>query len=133
MFPRTSLLSVLPMSNDALYCYPLNNVSPQRRSHGAFGLFEYNKMVVWPEQWPADRYPDYCLGWIYALTPALAGRLSGVTEMVPLHTVDDLYVTGFLRTAAAARIEMLSTSWLLHSYIWKWISRYELLRSAQFL
>ena len=120
---RDALLSVSPLSNDTIYCYPLNNIPPTRRTDGFLGLSSHNKMIVSPDYWPVEKYPDYCLGWVYALVPSLAERLSGATDQVPVNIVDDLYITGFLKTAISAKIEMLSTSWLLRSFIWKWVSR----------
>ena len=113
------MISKFPLSDQSLYCYPLKNAHPWRRRFGPFGLFGKDNMVVSHELWPADKYPDYCLGWVYALTPALANKLVNVTALVPFHKIDDLYVTGLLRLAASAKIEMLSSSWLLHSFIWQ--------------
>ena len=118
-------MSVSPLSNNSLYCYPIINHPPWRRKFGLFGLAGYDKMLVSHEEWPADKYPDFCLGWVYALTPSLAGRLAKAADVAPFHYQDDLYVTGVLRTAAGAGLDILSSFWLLKSWIWKLIYRWK--------
>lgn len=120
---RDSLLSVYPFSPSTIYCYQLLNTSPWKRKLGYFGLSGQDKLIVDHETWPADKYPDHCLGWVYALSPTTAGKIVDMVDYTPRHKTDDLYVTGLLRARANVKMEMLSTSPFLYSGMWQYISR----------
>ena len=47
--------------------------------------------------WPIDKYPDFCLGWIYAVKPSLALQLALASRSTPKVPLEDVYITGIIR------------------------------------
>ena len=74
--------------------------------------------MVSVEGWPAAKYPDFCSGWVYVITPEVARKLSEAVDLAPFHFQDDLYITGVLRTVSGVNLDMLSSSWFLNSWMW---------------
>ena len=79
----------------------------KKRFHPAsafiLNLFEYffylffslsDKRDLWPWE---GQYPTYCNGYMYALKPDLAMKLSAVSRITPLLPLDDIFVSGVLR------------------------------------
>jgi hypothetical protein len=49
-------------------------------------------------EWPhTEAYPPYCNGWVYALKPATAKKLSSAATQTNFNHIDDLFVTGIIR------------------------------------
>ena len=63
--------------------------------------------------------PDFCNGYVYAMTTNIAGQLAAVSQMTPLLPLDDIYVSGVLRSrlkdvnlTLLNRFEYIKTSWI---------------------
>ena len=57
----------------------------------------FNSRVT-QELWPWEgKYPTYCNGYMYALTPEIGMKLAAVSRITPFLPLDDIFVTGVLR------------------------------------
>ena len=92
------------------------NFQPERRTDGL-----NRKWSVSRAMYPADRYPAYCNGWLYVLTPALARNIAAAAATTPFHFVDDIFVTGLARErVAGSRVEYL-TGRGRGGRLWRWL------------
>ena len=55
------------------------------------------KWLVTREEYPHDKYPKYCGGLAYLITPDILERIVRVSERSRFFWIDDVYVTGVLR------------------------------------
>lgn len=55
------------------------------------------KWMVTHEEYPHERYPKYCGGLAYLITPDILERIVGVSKRSRFFWIDDVYVTGVLR------------------------------------
>ena len=65
-------------------------------------------------EWPLDKYPDYCLGWIYAFKPTLGLQLALASRLTPKLLLDDIYITGILRERLNVEIKPMIEHWTNH-------------------
>ena len=56
-----------------------------------------SKWSIPVNEWPIDRYPDFCLGWIYAVKPTLGLQFALASRSTPIISIDDMYITGIIR------------------------------------
>jgi len=109
-----ALLEENPWNPNTLYCFPLTRVPPHRQTWGRNA-----KMFVSRSTYPADVFPDYCLGWLVAMTPQTAALLLTKVESAPAVHIDDVYITGILRQGTNVTLSMLSANPFFHTSIFK--------------
>ncbi|XP_023337856.1 beta-1,3-galactosyltransferase 5 [Eurytemora carolleeae] len=121
----------IPRNTQNIHCYPLHNIKRSR-----FTDYCPKKFHISAEQWPQSGMPSYCLGWVYIIEPTIVTRLLDQTEHVPFIHIDDVFVTGLLRSSAGINIKSLETdtlifrhdsiflrcqflSWVNHIFFWR--------------
>ena len=70
-----------------------------------------NKWAVSEQEWPMDKYPDYCIGWMYAFQPSLALQLALASRSTPKMFLEDVYITGILRERLGVKIQPIFQHW----------------------
>ena len=62
-----------------------------------------SKWVVTREEYTNDKYPVYCSGWAYVMTPDVAIKLLHASRSIRYFWLEDVYVTGILAGAVGIR------------------------------
>merc|ERR1711915_745881 len=70
------------------------------------------------EVYPHSQFPEFCLGWIYILTPSLAEKFGMAASGTPYMNIDDVYVTGLVRS----NVENTKVDYLTQGRIQRWVS-----------
>ncbi len=84
-----------PMEN-TLYCSVFRNQGPRRDKE--------DKWYVSVEEYSPDKYPPYCEGFAYIMSPDLVSKLYSASLWTKYYWIDDVYVTGFLTNQIGAKL-----------------------------
>jgi len=98
---------------DTIHCLPCKHARPSRLFEGV-----NSRYGVPVEVYPHSQFPEFCLGWIYILTPSLAEKLGMAASGTPYMNIDDVYVTGLVRS----NVENTKVDYLTQGRIQRWVS-----------
>ena len=66
------------------------------------------------EVYPASHYPSFCSGGAYILSMDVVHLLDSVSDILPPYKLEDVHITGFMRTMIDVPIRHGNSSYLIY-------------------